>query len=155
MVAFSIFMRQRVEHRMVRMYTGQSIPFQLFTDDMNNLFHARIIICPVANDLQTVRKVAVGVRKIRLQFQGRAIALNRFGNVSAVLVHARKITVRVGERRVDLNRARVTLERALHIVHLFQSVAHVAVCVGKVRLDADRLLVVHQRLVELALLLQN
>ena len=47
----------------------------------------RIIVSPVANNLQTVGEVAVGVGEVGLQLERRPVALDGLGYVAAVLVH--------------------------------------------------------------------
>ena len=67
---FTIIMRQRVEHRMVRVNRRQPIAFQLLANDVNQSFHSCIVVGPVTDDLQTMGQIAVSIGKIRFQFQG-------------------------------------------------------------------------------------
>ena len=70
---------------MVRMDRWQPIAFQLLADDVNEALHTRVVVGPIANDLQTVGQVAVRVRKVGFQFQRRAIRLDGFRDIAGIL----------------------------------------------------------------------
>ena len=114
----AVFVRERVEHRMVRMHRRQPVALELLADDVDEALHARLVVAPVAHDLQTVRQVAVRVRKVRLQLQGGAITLYGLRNISTVFVHRGQVGVGVRKGWVDLNSAGVALQGTLHVVHL-------------------------------------
>jgi hypothetical protein len=130
-------MGERIQHGMMGVDAGEAILLQLLGHNVDNLLHPAPIIRPIANDLQTMRQIAVRIGKVRLQLERRPIALNRLGNVAAVLVHAGEVAVGVGKGRVDLDGPCVALQRALDVVHLLEGVAHVAVGVGERRLDPE------------------
>ena len=106
---FAEFMRQGVQHGMVRMHARQPILLQLFSHDSHQGFHPGVVVRPIADDLQTMSQITECVGEIGLQFQGCAIALNGFRNVSGILVNGGQIGVGIGERRIDLNGASVAL----------------------------------------------
>ena len=106
---FAEFMRQWVQHGMVRMHAWQPVLFQLFSHDRHQSFHPGVVIRPVANDLQTMSQITECVREIGLQFQGCAVALNGFRNISGILVNGGQIGVGIGKCRIDLNGSSVAL----------------------------------------------
>ena len=107
-------MGEGIEHGVVRMNAGQPILLQLIRHNVDNLLHAAAVVRPVADDLQAVGQVAVGVREVRLELEGGAVALDGLGYVAAVLVHRGEVAVRVRKGGVDLNGAGVALQRTLH-----------------------------------------
>ena len=106
---FAEFMRQWVQHGMVRMHAWQPVLFQLFSHDRHQGFHPGVVIRPVANDLQTMSQITECVREIGLQFQSCAVALNGFRNISGILVNGGQIGVGIGKCRIDLNGSSVAL----------------------------------------------
>ena len=73
----ALFVCERIEHAVVWMYRWQPVLIQLVLDNVDNAFHALIIVGPVAYDLLTMGKIAIGVGKIRLQFDCMSICVNR------------------------------------------------------------------------------
>lgn len=82
------------------------------TTSFTNNKSTHLIVRPIADDLQAVRQVAVGVREVRLELQGGPVRLDRLRDVAGVLVDAGEVAVGVGKRRVYVYGARVALQRA-------------------------------------------
>lgn len=78
-------MAQRVEHGVVWVHRGQAVLLKLLGHDADQFLHAGLIVSPVAHNLQAVSQVAVRIREVRLQFQGSAVRLDSFWDVSRVL----------------------------------------------------------------------
>lgn len=76
---------QRVQHGVVRVHGRQPVLLQLLGHDAHQLLHARLVVGPVAHDLQAVRQVAVGVGEVGLQLERRAVRLDGLGDVARVL----------------------------------------------------------------------
>ena len=130
----------------------QAIALQLLADNVNESLHASVIVAPVADDLQTVREVAVGVGKVGLELERRAIRLDGVRYVAGILVDRRQITVGVGEGRIDLNGARVALQGTAYVLHLFQRVTHVGICVSERWLDPKKKKKIRASFIDLFLL---
>ncbi len=86
----AVFVRERVEHRMVRMHRRQPVALELLADDVDEALHARLVVAPVAHDLQTVRQVAVRVRKVRLQLERCPVRTDGLWNVARILPYEKK-----------------------------------------------------------------
>ena len=63
----------------------QTILLQLVSHDGHEGLLPGGVVGPVAHDLQAVGQVAVGVGEVGLQLQGRAVGLDRLGDVARVL----------------------------------------------------------------------
>lgn len=151
----SEIVRQGIEHGVMRMNARQTVLLELLGNDGHQLLHSRVVVGPIADNLQAMRQIAIGIGKIGLELQCRSVGLNGLGDVARVLVNRREIRVGVGKGRIYLYGPCVALQCTLYVLHLLEGVAHVGVGIGECRLNANCLLVVHQRLVEFALLLQH
>lgn len=65
----AVLMRQGVQHGVVWMHGRKAVALQLFTYNTDQLLHAGIIIRPVAHNLQTMSKVAIGIWEVWLQLE--------------------------------------------------------------------------------------
>lgn len=80
--SFPKVMTQGIEHGMVRMDRGQPVLLELFGHYANKFLHAGIVIGPIADYLQAVGQITVGIWKIRFQFQCSSVTLDGFSNIS-------------------------------------------------------------------------
>ena len=104
-----VLVREGIQHGVVRVHARQPILLQLVAHNVHDLLHPGVVVRPIADDLQTMSQITECVGEIGLQFQGCAVALNGFRNVSGILVNGGQIGVGIGERRIDLNGASVAL----------------------------------------------
>ena len=63
---------------------GETFLIQLVSDNHYNFPHPHLVARPVAYDLHAVGKVAVGVAKLRFQFQCHFVGLDRFRDLTCV-----------------------------------------------------------------------
>lgn len=141
------FVRQGIQHGMMRMYARQSVLVQLLGDNRHQFLHSSFVVRPIAYYLQTMRQIAVGVRKIWLQLQRCSVRLYCFGNVAGIFMDRCQIGMSVGEGWIDLYSSCVALQSSLYVLHLFERVSHVRVSIGEGWLYANRFFVMHQSLI--------
>ena len=81
---FPEVVRQRVEHRVMRVDRGQPVLLQLVCNYVHNLLHPPAVVRPVADNLKTMGKVAVCIRKVWFQLEGSSVALDCFWDVALI-----------------------------------------------------------------------
>ncbi len=76
--------------------------FYLICHDGDERLLPGCVVRPIADDLEAVGQVAVGVGEVGLELERGAVALDGLGDVARVLVHRGQVGVGVGEGGVDL-----------------------------------------------------